>query len=189
MRNEYGFEVIALTGGPKHHFFGYYDIQTWDSTGKYVLALESDFDDRFPTAGDTATVGMVEWETRTFHPLTRTHAWNLQQGCMLHWPPTEPDRKIIYNDRDGDHFVSVVMDVFSGDKRMLSRPVAGSPTTAARRSRSTTRACASAAGWSVTPGWTIPTSTYRTRTTTACSWWTWRPVTASCWSPLRRPSS
>ena len=79
MRNEYGFEVIALTGGPKHHFFGYYDIQTWDSTGKYVLALESDFDDRpvthrpanliiFPTAGDTATVGMVEWETRTFHP-------------------------------------------------------------------------------------------------------------------------
>ena len=48
MKNEYGFDVIALTRGPKHHFFGYYDIQTWDSTGRYVLALESDFDDRFP---------------------------------------------------------------------------------------------------------------------------------------------
>ena len=125
MRNEYGFDVIALTRGPEHHFFGYYDIQTWDSTGKYVLALESDFDDRFPTAGDTAVVGMVGWETRRFHPLTETRAWNLQQGCMLHWLPTAPDRKIIYNDRDGDRFVSVVMDVFSGEKRVLSRPVAG----------------------------------------------------------------
>ena len=127
MRNEYGFEVIGLTRGPKHHFFGYYDIQTWDSTGRYVLALESDFDDRFPTAEDTAVVGMVEWETRRFHPLTQTRAWNLQQGCMLHWLPTAPDRKIIYNDRDGDgdRFVSVVMDVFSGEKRVLPRPVAG----------------------------------------------------------------
>lgn len=125
MRNEYGFVVIALTRGPKHHFFGYYDIQTWDSTGRYVLALESDFDDRFPDAGDTAVVGMVEWETRRFHPLTRTRSWNLQQGCMLHWLPAAPDRKIIYNDREGDRFVSVVMDVFSGEKRVLSRPVAG----------------------------------------------------------------
>ena len=81
MKNEHGFEVVALTRGPKHHFFGYYDIQTWDSTGSYVLALESDFDDRFPTAADTAVVGMVEWETRRFHRLTRTRAWNLQQGC------------------------------------------------------------------------------------------------------------
>ena len=44
---------------------------------------------------------------------------------MLHWLPTAPDRKIIYNDRAGDRFVSVVMDVFSGEKRVLSRPVAG----------------------------------------------------------------
>ena len=116
MPNEYKFDAIPLTRGPKHHFFGYYDIQTWDSTGKYVLALESEFDDRFPTADDTV---------RKFHPLTETRAWNLQQGCMLHWLPTEPDRKIIYNDRDGGRFVSMVMDVFSGHKRVLSRPVAG----------------------------------------------------------------
>jgi hypothetical protein len=125
MINEFGFDVVALTKGPKHHFFGYYDIQTWDSTGKYVLALESDFDDRFPAPDDTVTIGMVEWETKEFHPLTNTHAWNLQQGCMLHWLPTESDRKIIYNDRDGDRFVAVVMDVFTGHKRILPRPVAG----------------------------------------------------------------
>jgi hypothetical protein len=125
MTNEYGFEVVPLTQGPRHHFFGYYDIQTWDSTGKYVLALESAFDDRFPTAEDTVTIGMVEWESRAFHPLTETRAWNLQQGCMLHWLPTAPDRKIVYTDREGGRFVSIVMDVFTGEKRVLPRPIAG----------------------------------------------------------------
>ena len=124
MKNEYGFDVVALTQGPRHHFFGYFDIQTCDSTGKYVLAMESDFDDRFPTADDTATIGMAEWETKRFHPLAETRAWNPQQGCMLHWLPTAPDRKIIYNDRDGDRFVAVVLDVFSGEKRVLPKPVA-----------------------------------------------------------------
>ena len=42
MKNEYGFEVIALTQGPKHHFFGYYDIQTWDSTGRHVRWIAFD---------------------------------------------------------------------------------------------------------------------------------------------------
>jgi len=125
MKNEYGFDVIPITQGPKHHFFGYYDIQTWDSTSTYVLAMETSFDDRFPFANETATIGMVEWETKKFHPLTETHAWNHQQGCMLHWLPTASDREIIYNDRDGDHFVSVIMDVFTGTKRVLPRPVAG----------------------------------------------------------------
>lgn len=115
MENEYGFDVVALTQSPRHHFFGYFDIQTCDSTGKYVLAMESDFDDRFPTADDTATIGIVEWETKRFQPLAETRAWNQQQGCMLHWLPTAPDRKIIYNDRDGDRFVAVVLDVFSGE--------------------------------------------------------------------------
>ena len=112
MKNEHGYEVVALAQGPKHHFFGYYDIQTCDSTGKYVLAIESDFDDHFPTADDTATIGMMEWETKIYHPLTTTRAWNPQQGSMLHWLPTEPDRKIIYNDRDADRFVSIVLDVW-----------------------------------------------------------------------------
>ena len=125
MKNEYGFNVVALTQGPKHHFFGYFDIQACDSTGNYVLAMESDFDDHFPTADDTSTIGMVEWETKKFHPLTETRAWNPQQGCMLHWLPTEPARKIIYNDRDGDRFVSIILDVFSGEKRMLPKPIAG----------------------------------------------------------------
>jgi hypothetical protein len=40
--------VDNLTGGPRHHFFGYHDKYPWDSTGRYVLALETGFMDRPP---------------------------------------------------------------------------------------------------------------------------------------------
>ena len=50
----------SLTRGPRHHFFGYYDKFRWDSTGRYVLALEATIMDRPPSADDAAVVGMVD---------------------------------------------------------------------------------------------------------------------------------
>jgi hypothetical protein len=47
----------------------------------------------------------------------------MQQGCMLQWLPTEPDRKIIYNDREGDQFISVILDIHTGERRTLPLPV------------------------------------------------------------------
>ena len=37
--------VDSLTRDPRRHFFGYYDKCPWDSTGRYALALETDFAD------------------------------------------------------------------------------------------------------------------------------------------------
>ena len=42
---------------------------------------------------------------------------------MLHWLPTAPDRTISYNDRRGDHFVAVVLDIHTGDRRVLPHPI------------------------------------------------------------------
>src|SRR5688572_7562531 len=50
----------AVTKGPKHHFFGYYDKTPWDKTGRYLLANEIGFVDRQPEASDELTVGMVD---------------------------------------------------------------------------------------------------------------------------------
>ncbi|MCD6465907.1 hypothetical protein J7L27_06040, partial [Candidatus Bathyarchaeota archaeon] len=52
--------VQAVTRGPKHHFFGYYDKSPWDSTGRYMLALEVEFMDRAPTPNDAATIGLID---------------------------------------------------------------------------------------------------------------------------------
>ena len=75
--SEGSFVARAITQGPKHHFFGYYGIYPWDSTGRYHLCLQSDFHDRPPADGDTATVGLVDMETNNFEGVAETQAWNL----------------------------------------------------------------------------------------------------------------
>ncbi len=117
-------EARAVTAPPNHHFFGYYDKFPWDATGRYLLTLESTFIDRPPTGDDKVTVAMVDLEDgNRLIPLAETYAWNWQQGTHLQWLPTAPDRLIIYNSREGDHFAAVIQDVHSGEKRVLPRPI------------------------------------------------------------------
>src|SRR4051812_7034687 len=55
----------AVTTGPKHHFFGYYDKTPWDKTGRYLLAHEVGFAARDPNPGEPLTVGMVDLKDGT----------------------------------------------------------------------------------------------------------------------------
>ena len=115
------------TAGPRGHWFGYYDKCPWDATGRYLVCLEVDFrGTRSPRPDDAVTVGLVDTaDDNAWTPLAQTRAWCWQQGSMLHWLPTAPDREIIYNDvgAAGDGFIAVVRDVFSGATRRLPRPV------------------------------------------------------------------
>lgn len=114
----------AVTTGPQHHFFGYYDKSPWDISGRLILALRAPFADRQPGADDLATVGIVDLEAGcAFHPLAETRAWNWQQGAMLQWVPSAPDRLIAFNDREGDAFVAVLLDIRTGARRVLPRPI------------------------------------------------------------------
>jgi len=116
--------VQAVTSGPRHHFFGYYDKTTWDATGRYLLALETAFMDRPPTPDDAAVVGIVDLQQgNTYIPLDETLAWNWQQGTMLQWLPTAPDRLVVYNRREADRFVAIIRDVHTGETRRLPRPI------------------------------------------------------------------
>jgi len=117
------FDVRQITSGPKFHFKPYYDMQPWDGTGRYFLCMESDFQDRPPTADDIITVGMVDLETTEFIPLAETHAWNFQQGCMPHWMPTAPEKEIIFNDRIDGAFRAVVLNVHTRERRVLPLPI------------------------------------------------------------------
>ena len=119
-----GIEVRAVTRGPGHHFFGYYDKFPWNASGRYLLGLETDFMERPPTAADRAVIGKVDLqEDCRWIPLADTTAWNWQQGCMLQWLGMDPERKIVYNVCEGDRFAAVIQEVESGQKRMLPRPV------------------------------------------------------------------
>ncbi len=117
--------AVAVTGGPKMHFFGYYDVTPWDATDRYMLALEVDFQDRPPTPDDIATIGLIDTaEGNRWQPIAQTRAWNWQMGTRLQWLATEPDRLIVHNDRREGRFVAVVRDAFTGaEEAVLPRPV------------------------------------------------------------------
>lgn len=118
-------KIRTLTGGPKHHFFGYYGICPWNKSGDYMVCLESDFQDHLPSTNEPAAIGLVDCATGKFTKVAETRAWNLQQGAMLHWNPLNPDTEIIYNDRRRDDIISVILDVKSAGKRTLPRAVSG----------------------------------------------------------------
>lgn len=116
--------VRAVTTGPRVHFFGYYDKFPWDLSGRNLLGLETTFMDRPPGPDDVAIVGMADLEEdNRWQPLAETRAWNWQQGAMLRWLPTAPDRLIIYNDCEEGRFISVILDVHTGKRRTLPMPV------------------------------------------------------------------
>src|SRR6187551_1433227 len=96
-----------------HLFASYYGINSWSKNQRYITVLETDVTDRIPLATDTATLGLVDLTTMKFIPLTKTTAWNLQQGCMAHWLGTNPDSLIIYNDCRKGKFISVIMNVMT----------------------------------------------------------------------------
>jgi hypothetical protein len=116
---------VQITASDKEHFFAsYYGINSFDKTEKYATVLETDIKFRLPTENDPATLGLVDLTTNRFIPLTQTHAWNFQQGCMAHWLGTSPDSLIIYNDFRQGKFVSVIINVFSKKElKVISYPV------------------------------------------------------------------
>ena len=104
----------AVTGGPKAHFFGYYEKTPWDATGRYLLALEAEPMMRLPDPDETASILAIDLTTGAAERVAETRAWNWQQGCMLQWFPPAADRQVVFNDRAGGEFVAVILDVRTG---------------------------------------------------------------------------
>lgn len=118
------FRVRRLSPPDGNYFFGYYDLPAFNASGKLHLAHRTDFIHRLQTGEDSVELGVIEIDSGTYHPLERTFAWNFQQGAMLQWNPLNPEHEIIYNTVLGDTYAGVVMDIRTGQKRCLERPVA-----------------------------------------------------------------
>jgi hypothetical protein len=115
--------VRAITRGPRFHWFGYYDKLQFDPTSRYVLGMEVGFENRTPAPEDAITVGMIDLQNDDrWEALGESRAWCWQQGCMLQWMPGSRT-EIIWNDRQGDHFVSHILDIRTRKKRTLPGPI------------------------------------------------------------------
>jgi len=113
----------TLTSGPKHHWFGYYDKLQFDPTGRYVLTAQVDFEGRSPRPDDTIRVGVIDLKKNgRWTELGTSVAWGWQQGCMLQFIPGSAS-KVIWNDRQGDQFISHIRDILTGEQKILPFPV------------------------------------------------------------------
>ena len=121
--------IKKLSMPPKHHFFGYYGINPWDSTTRYHLALETDFHTHRPLPEDIATVGLVDRDTHQFIPYAKTTAFNLQQGSMMHWIDATAAAEFTFNDWEDDALVSRALNPATGAVRTIQGAIAAvSPT-------------------------------------------------------------
>ena len=120
---KYHLPFERVSPADKHCFFGYFDKFPWDRSGRYLLAHQTGFTARQPLPGEKAVLGRIDLENNNaFLPFAESDAWCWQQGCMLQWL-NNSDTAAIYNDREGDHFVSRIYDFATGKTFTLCRPV------------------------------------------------------------------
>ncbi len=116
----------AVTQGPLAHFVGYYDKCPWNASGRYLVAHQIAFCDRQPTPGEPLTIGVIDLhDGDRYRPLDETTAWSWQQGAMLQWLGSNPEREIIYNTLDdaSQTYQATIRDVETGEVRRLPRPI------------------------------------------------------------------
>ena len=115
--------VRVITGGPKHHWFGYYDKLEFDPTHRWVLGMEVDFEHRSPRPDDPITVGMVDLaEHDRWIPLGTSTAWGWQQGCMLQWIPGSRS-EVLWNDREEGQYVCRILNTQTRQLRTMPHPI------------------------------------------------------------------
>ena len=91
-----------------HYFFGYYDLQPFDTTGRYHLCHKAPFEDRIPAPDDVCELGMLDLEEGSFIKFGETTAWNFQQGAQLQW---FDDDSVFYNDYRNGEFCGVLYEI------------------------------------------------------------------------------
>lgn len=122
---KYEGDIVPVSPNDFEHeyFFGYYDKSPEDASNKYVICLKAKNTWNEVAPSDPAEIILIDTEKNISRFIAVTHAWNVQQGCMAQWIGPDFDKEIIYNDfRDGK-YVSVILNVFTGQERVLAVPV------------------------------------------------------------------
>lgn len=121
---EHGVHAKVITPDDDgHYFFAYYDLQPFDSTGRYHLVHKVAFEDRIPGPDDVCEIGMIDLQDgNKFIKLAETYAWNFQQGALLRW--YRDDDHILYNVYEDGKYGCCILNIKTGEKKILPMPIA-----------------------------------------------------------------
>lgn len=110
------------------YFFGYYDKSPWDTTGQYMLCMRAKDTWCEPDPLGAAEILLFDLildvnDKNYCKVLAKTHTWNVQQGCMAQWLGPDFSSHILYNDMREGKYCSVMLNVNTGEERVLNMPV------------------------------------------------------------------
>jgi hypothetical protein len=114
---------VSPTDG-KEYFFGYYDKSPWNIDGRYMLCMRADntWTDSDPIS--SADIILIDTKNdNSVKKIATTHTWNVQQGCMAQWLGPNFNERIIYNDLRNGKYCSIILNVKSGEERVIGVPV------------------------------------------------------------------
>lgn len=104
-------------------WFGYYNYDVISRDGKKMLCNRAKFDARAVSSEDTIDLGYYDIETGEWYYIDTSDSFNWQQGAMLQWMPGEEnENKVIYNKSKNNHFISIIYDIETGEKKEISFP-------------------------------------------------------------------
>jgi hypothetical protein len=105
--------------------FGYYNYCPLNITGKKLLAHKTYFEGRMPNGSDVVDIGYFAYPQGDFIKVAESKAFNWQQGSMLQWLGPDYDHSIIFNDVEGNNYVSRIIDLRTKKKRTLPKAIYG----------------------------------------------------------------
>ncbi len=121
--NKNNIPIRAITQGPKFHWFGYYDKLQFDPSNRLVLGMQVDFEMRSPQKTDVVKIGYIDLNNNDkWNQVGESRSWGWQQGCMLQWIPGAQS-EIIWNDRRGNDFISIIKDIKGGTERIIDKAI------------------------------------------------------------------
>ena len=127
IKSEGDIQCVSPDDG-KEYFFGYYDKSPWDATQRYMLCMRANNTWSDVSPKETADIILIDTtkeknEDGRVRTLAQTRAWNVQMSCMLQWLGPDYQSEILYNDfRDGS-FCTVILNVWTGEERVIGAPV------------------------------------------------------------------
>ena len=105
------------------YFFGYYDKSPWNVDMRYIICMGAKNTWSKPDPIETADILLIDTQNRNaVRKLATTHTWNVQQGCMAQWLGPDFSTKILYNDMREGKYCSVILDIETGEERVLPMP-------------------------------------------------------------------
>jgi len=125
LRKQNSCNLIQLTPNDGYeYFFGYYDKSPWDISNRYVLCLKVKRTYKDVAPKEPANIVLIDTKNdNEIKVLGQTHAWNVQQGCMLQWLGPDFKDKIIFNDFRDNHYCSVILSINNHEEKIFDMPI------------------------------------------------------------------